>query len=287
MSAKIMLMFCTVVALVNAKGCQPSAPELSPVEAQRLDEVLAKWERNTATCDHFRYEFKCWEYDPVFGPKDTFETYREGTIRIAMPNRWYYRVDKTLKYRAPSKAAEAPTYGAADESETEEVSYDGQWLSLADFRLRQVTRLPISPQSGLAVDLELPWYLLGSKLTIGEPLRWLGKIDSQDLKRRYVMRIRSSTNDGDLVIQAMPRRSYESAGVVPTVIILDPALCLPKGGMLFENDWRRDGPRIVYQFIQGDPRVNAGDGFVVPKVEKREGWTVQENPYIASRANNP
>jgi hypothetical protein len=296
MTVKFLLIMCMVLALVNDKGCRSSVetanelaerfPESSAVEQTKLDEVLAKWERNTATCEHFRYEFRSWQYDPDFGPKDTFRMYREGIICIAMPDRWYYRVDKTLKYRAPGKAGEPSAYDAAGESENQEWSYDGQWLSVADFERRQVLRKQISHQPTLAPCVELPWCFLGSTLTIGEPLRWLGRIDSEDLKRRYEMRLRTST-DGDLVILATPKTPSRSVGPMRTTIVLDPELCLPKAGILFENHLRQDGPKTVYQFVDNDARVAEGADFVVPKVEAREGWTVEENPYTASRANNP
>jgi hypothetical protein len=121
---------------------------------------------------------------------------------------------------------------------------------------------------------------------MGEPLRWLGRIDGEDLKRRYEMRLRSST-DGDLVIQATPKTSGRPVGPMRTTIVLGPELCLPKGGILHEHPWRQDGPRTVYQFVDTDARVAEGADSVVPKVEKREGWTVQEMPCIASRANDP
>ena len=129
-------------------------------------------------------------------------------------------------------------------------------------------------------------------LVFGEPLRWLGRINPQDLKRRYRMRLLPPTTEGnDNVIQAIPRTpGIPFINPLFTTIYLDHESCLPKAVILYWSVTaapNEQHPRTVFQFDQAGGRVAEGEDSVVPKVEVRDGWTVEENPYIASRASNP
>ncbi len=303
MTAKTLLMMCLVLSLVNNRGCQSSGevaeklarkfPEPSAAEQAELDEILARWQQNTAAFDSYRYEFRRWEYDPVRGPKDTCSAYSEGSICIVMPDRWHFQVDKTLKYHAPREAAESPSYCVGADWDNEEWSWDGEWLSEADYQRRIIvrTQMPRGPEPMLCPELPPPWLRpeteAGPWLVFGEPLRWLGRIDPQDLKRRYRLRLSPPNKVGDdHAIQAIPRSTSTPFPLNPvfTTIYLDRESCLPKAEVLH---WsvaaapNEQEARTVFQFTQADARVAEDDGFVVPQVEKREGWTLQVDPCIS------
>lgn len=308
MTVKLLLIMCMVLALVNDKGCRSSVetakelaerfPEPSAVEQAELDEILSKWEQNTAAFDRFRSRFRRWEYDPVFGPKDTFKTYSEGLIHIARPDQWYFCVDKVRKYRAPRQAGESPSYSTTDPWDNEEWSWDGEWLTQADFTSKRVVRTQLSPQPEPVLCPEFPSPWMGrdtepvGSLVFGEPFRWLGKINIQDLKQRYRMRLLPPTENGhDNVIQAIPRTpSALFFNPLFTTIYLDHESCLPQAVILHWSATaapNEQQPRAVYQLDKADGCVAEGEDSVVPQVEVREGWVVEENPYIAFRANNP
>lgn len=309
MPNKTLLLMCLVLSVINDKGCPSSNdvaevldkefPEPSATEQSQLDEILAKWQQNTAAVDSHHYEFRRWEYDPVFGPKDTFKTYSEGSIRIAMPDRWHFRVDKTLTYQTPRQAEESPSYCAGADWDNEEWSWDGEWLSEADCRQRAIvrTQMPGGPEPMLCPEYPPPWMRpdtgAGPWLVFDEPLRWLGRIDPQDLKRRYRLRLSSPNKDGDdHAIQAI-RKSTSApffGNPVFTTIYLDRESCLPKGEVVH---WsvaaapNQQAARTVFQFTRADARVAEGEGFVVPQVEKRVGWTLQLNPCASPAPTNP
>jgi len=126
--------------------------------------------------------------------------------------------------------------------------------------------------------------VFGSQFALGEPLRWLGRIDREDVKRRYDLRLQPSTKDGHLVIRAVPRTCNDLLGIVPTTLILDQQSCLPKVNILHLDE---RGTRTVYEFIEADSRVPEGEDFFVPQVTVRDGWTVRQHPWPNSTVSNP
>ena len=95
----------------------PMAPNwipLAPNHQQYLDQLLTFWEQKSSQTNRYRCTFKRWEYDPVFGPKDTFKTYSEGVIKYSAPDKGLFRVDTLLEYQAPRNPGDKPTYDAAE-----------------------------------------------------------------------------------------------------------------------------------------------------------------------------
>ena len=76
-------------------------PQLSAEEQKFLDEVLAYWERRSQGIERYRCVFRRWEYDPVFGPRNTFKVYSEGSIMYASPDKGKFQVEKMMQYAAP------------------------------------------------------------------------------------------------------------------------------------------------------------------------------------------
>ncbi len=104
----------------------PMAPNwipLTPNHQQYLDQLLAYWEHKSSQTNRYRCTFKRWEYDPVFGPKDTFKTYSEGVIKYSAPDKGLFRVDTLLEYQAPKESRRQAHVRAAEGT-------DGQFRSL-------------------------------------------------------------------------------------------------------------------------------------------------------------
>ena len=74
---------------------QPDWFPLKPEEAKRVDDVLAAWEKSHAKGSSFRCQFRKWEYDSVFGPKDgkTPARYSEGEYRTDAVDVWMFRIE--------------------------------------------------------------------------------------------------------------------------------------------------------------------------------------------------
>ncbi len=69
-------------------------PPMTPQEQKFLDDVLGFWEKRSKAVERYRCTFQRWDYDPVFGPKDTFKTYSQGTIKYSAPDKGMYKVGK-------------------------------------------------------------------------------------------------------------------------------------------------------------------------------------------------
>ena len=77
-------------------AAQTPFPPLPPQDQQFLDRVLANWEQRSKAVDRYRCTFKRWEYDPVFGPPNTFKTYSEGLIQYQTPDKGMFKVEKYM-----------------------------------------------------------------------------------------------------------------------------------------------------------------------------------------------
>ncbi len=65
----------------------PAWAPLSETHQKYVDQILQYWEFKSNQVERYRCTFKRWEYDPVFGPKDTFKTYGEGSIKYSAPTK--------------------------------------------------------------------------------------------------------------------------------------------------------------------------------------------------------
>ncbi len=292
MLTRSLVIMLAILAASNNKGCVSSTdivkdsaysrPPQTAKEKQELEEILTKWEQATAVTENYRYEFRRWEYDPVFGPKNTFKTYSEGVIEISMPDSWYIRIDKVLECQRPWKSGEEPHY-AVDDDKLEESSYDGSWLTYADSRSKTLSRSEVPPNSRHGLGFRFFYRLEpvddDSTTDLGEPLRWLASIDRKTLKQKYRLRLLASAQqDKETIrIEAIPKKSGFLS--FTTIIILDRELCLPIAGILFDSPHSpsHDQGRTVYEFTQGDPRIHECAGFVISQVEPIPGWIVCEH----------
>ncbi len=292
MITRFLIALLAALTVGNNRGCESfvkdadSEPiviaQQSAAQQQELERILEKWEQSTATTDNYRYTFRRWTYDFVFGPSDTFASYSEGVIEISMPDKWYFRVDKTVNYQAPRKPGESATYVPADESKREERSYDGDWLCEADFYRQRVIRTQVPPQRKYGLRILMPSFYKDSSWSVGDPLIFIGKIDRQDLKRQYQLRLLSpEVGRDDYRIQVTPVDSANVIHLMTGETFLDRNLCLPEAGIIYRylTTKRRSQSRTVYEFTQGDPRVPADENFVISQVKLRHFWKLEERPW--------
>lgn len=300
---KTIIIMCMILLIGGERGCQSSVdvtkeldakfPEPTADEQAELDEILSKWQTNTAQCSQYSYQFRGWQYDPIFGPKDAPRRYEEGSLRLAMPNRWYYRVDKAMEVGADSNAGSTRSFRDVPTECNDEMSWDGEWFCEVQGQYRRIVRSQFPNASRLSLCPEIPWPSSPDSesepeplLVVADHLRWLGQIDVTDLKNRYRFCLSpTQKNDGILAIHAIPKAHGWGIPLV-TTIILDHDSHLPKALILnwsLKTASGQAAARTIYQFMEPDPRVTADADFQVPVVSDREGWTVTVIPSPDSR----
>jgi hypothetical protein len=72
---------------------QPEWYPLNSEDAKRVEEVLAAWRASRTRGDQLRCQFRKWEFDPVFGPKDPAVpyVYTTGEFRWDAPDVWMWK----------------------------------------------------------------------------------------------------------------------------------------------------------------------------------------------------
>ncbi len=290
MIGKTLVLILAVLAVSSNRSClwpgdfsRQAVPAPQSVEEQQeLEAVLTRWERTTACTESFRYEFRRWTYDPVFGPKEKCKTYSEGIVEISMPSNWYFRADKTLTYQPSRNSGDTPRYVKTSNTFDEEYAFDGNQFTYIDTQRREIIRTRLSSNTIRDLTVRLPSVYIDETCEFGEPLRWLSSIDRPELKRRYHIRLLPPAKHGKAYqIEFIPKVvSYEFTAAI---VILDRKLCLPVAVTLFNplGSQIRDRERTVYEFTQGDPRVHTCADFVVSRVELRPGWIVREHQWRA------
>jgi TIGR03009 family protein len=256
----------------------PLAPQwipLAPNHQQYLDQLLAFWEQKSSKTTRYRCTFKRWEYDPVFGPKDTFKTYSEGVIKYSAPDKGLFRVDKLLEYQAPKNPGEQPTYQPPQEptSGLDHWICDGQNVYQFDQRQKKLVQNVLPPE------------VRGKAIGKG-PLPFLFNAKSDDIKQRFWLRVITPEGaQGEYWLEAVPKTQEDAANFKMIHIIIDEADYLPKAMVLFDTNFVAGvrPARTTFQF--NDREVNFSvlaeqlnlfhREFYEPKVPA--GWTREVN----------
>ncbi len=234
-----------VPAGVNAAGrtaVSPAAPSwipLPPKHQQYLDQVLAYWEFKSNQVKRYRCTFRRWEYDPVFGPKATFNTYSEGVIKYSEPDKGLFRVERMSQYEAPRQAGGQPTYLPADQSLFEHWVCDGQWVYHFDHQLKKL------------VQTQLPPELRGKAIGKG-PLPFLFNAKADDIKRRFWLQVITPKGaENEYHLEAVPRTQEDAANFKMIHVIIDKADYLPKAMVVFDLNYRPETPsRTTFEFTK-------------------------------------
>jgi TIGR03009 family protein len=197
----------------------PSQPIWFPLASnvqEWVDEVLLAWEKTSEDIVTFKCKFKRWEHDPAFGPADSKipYTYGEGIIQYAKPDKGMFKVEKLLKYGAPQKEGDEPTWS---EQIGEHWVCDGRSVFEYDLRGKKVVQriLPKEMQGKAIADGPLP-FLFGAKVST--------------LKARYWIRPLNPPKDrkGEYWLEAVPRFRQDAANFQKVSIVLDEKDFLPK-----------------------------------------------------------
>jgi TIGR03009 family protein len=228
-----------------------AAPEpLSPDEQRRLDDVLGAWERRSQSIVRYRCTFRRWEYDPVFGPRDTFKTYSEGVIKYAAPDKGVFRVEKCLDWMPGEKPGDKPNFVPRQVC-LEHWLCDGRWLYELDSQQRRIVQreLPAQVRAPAAATVGVP-FLFGAPVEITRQRYWLRLLPVPD-----------GAQDQHW-LEAVPRIRQDAARYQRLHVIIDQADLLPSGLVVFDRnfDSGRNPARTVYAFENREVNWDDAEG---------------------------
>lgn len=222
-------------------------PPLPSEHQQFLDQVLKLWEDRSAEVTRYRCTFKRWEYDPVFGPKNTYKTYSEGSIKFAAPDKGMFKVDKTVHYTAPAKEGDPPQYVEKAGATAEHWICDGKSVFEHDAKNKQL------------IERELPPYMHGKAIAEG-PLPFLFGAKADEIKQRYWIRPLPMPKDvqGEYWLEAFPKTRQDAVNYSKVHVIIDHKDLLPKGLIIFDRsfDPYRNPARTTFSFDQRETNWN-------------------------------
>jgi TIGR03009 family protein len=195
---------------------QPDWFPLAPNVQQWVDEVLVAWEKTSDGIVTFKCNFKRWEHDPAFGPKDPKIpfTYGEGIIQYAKPDKGMFKVEKLLKYNPPAKEGDKIQW--LDQI-GEQWICDGRSIFEFDTRGKKLIQriLPKAMQGQAIADGPLP-FLFGAKAATIKARYWIRPLDPP------------AERQGEYWLEAVPRFRQDAANFQKVSIILDEKDFLPK-----------------------------------------------------------
>jgi TIGR03009 family protein len=205
---------------------QTPFPPLPPEHQKFLDDVLQLWQQRSQSIQRYRCTFKRWEYDPVFGPRDTFKTYSEGVIKYATPDKGLFKVEKMMEYVAAAEPGGRPQYQQRDSESNEHWICDGQSVFSHDPASKQQTQTVLPPE------------MRGKAIADG-PLPFLFGADAEQIKQRYWIRPLPMPPDvkGEYWLEAFPKRREDAANYSKVHVIIDHKDFLPKGLVIFDRNF--------------------------------------------------
>ena len=216
--------------MTAAANAVESKFQMTPEEEAYLDKVLTGWELHSGQIQTFECKITRWDYNLTFlDPNDPSKpsAVQQGEIRFAMPDKGYYRIDETPLSGTPSP---------------ELVICDGASIFNYNYSSKKIEDIPLPPEyrgKGITNCPVLP-FLFGAK--------------KDDLKRRFMMRVRSTTSPQDIIIEAYPRLADEASQYQFVQIMLN----IQKNGTILPSGLKiwLPGGKIIQTYKLSDIAIN-------------------------------
>lgn len=222
-------------------------PPLPPDHQKFVDQVLQIWQQKSQAIERYRADFKRWEYDPVFGPQNTFKTYSEGQVKFAAPDKGLFRVETMKHYQAPKQPGEKPQWVAREGTFGEHWICDGKSIYEHDHKNKQL------------IQRELPPYMHGRAIADG-PLPFLFGADAEKIKQRYWIRALPLPEGvkNEYWLEAFPKTRQDAVNYQKVHVIIDHADFLPKGIVIFDRNFDpvRNPARTTFTFENRETNWN-------------------------------
>lgn len=222
----------------EARGVQPpSFLPLSEKHQQYIQRVLLYWQSHTEKIDHYRSDFERWQFDTVYGPRNTFKTFSTGKVRFADPDKGLFKVEKVLTYQPASSQSKA-SYKEVPGTHGEFWVCDGKNIFEYDFLNERL------------IQQVLPAELQGKNIING-PLPFLFGCNAQDIMNRFWVRAITPQNvQGEIWLEAYPKTIHDASNYQKVHIIIDNKDFLPKGMVIFDRSYEKgkNHSRTVFNF---------------------------------------
>lgn len=221
-----------------ANPMQPAWFPLNPKHQQYVDQVLAFWEFKSSKVQRYRCQFRRWEYDPVWGPPNTFNKYSEGEIKYAAPDKGLFKVTLMRQYQPPQQPGGKPEYVPVAEEQFERWICDGQWVYHYEHEKKKL------------VQTQLPPEMRGKAIGKG-PLPFLFNSKAEDIKRRFWLRVITPADKAatEYHLEAVPKTQDDAANFKMIHVIIDRSDYLPKAMIVFDPNFKAATPtRTTYEF---------------------------------------
>ena len=222
------------------QGVQPpSFLPLSEKHEEYIQRVLLYWQNHTEKIDHYRSDFERWQFDTVYGPRNTFKTFSTGKVRFADPDKGLFKVEKVLTYQ-PATAQTKATYKEIPGAHGENWVCDGKSIFEYDYLNERL------------IQQVLPKELQGQNIING-PLPFLFGCNAQDITNRFWMRAITPQNmKGEIWLEAYPKTIHDASNYQKVHIIIDNKDFLPKGMVIFDRSYEKgkNHSRTVFNFKQ-------------------------------------
>ena len=284
-------------------------PELTPVEQQTIDQILAYWEQETAKIERFSCDFSRWEFDSQapgvqelarqLGRGDITVAASRGVVRFQKPDRGLFKTEVYTKMTGAVSKDRQVELKVDPNNSGEWVVCDGKFVWDYDRKEKIRTKLELPPDmQGLGI--------------MNSPLPFLFGVKAEEIKARYWVRaISPGTENGRPVenkyaVEAYPKYPVDAVNYHHVQIVLDRDMFLPELMVLYMPEWSdqavnangvviepRD-KRMVYQFANRQINSNIFQKLseslfqrdFIP-IDPGAGWKTNEIPYLPAQPAQP
>ncbi|MEQ8788754.1 MAG: TIGR03009 domain-containing protein [Pirellulaceae bacterium] len=219
----------------------PAQPDWMPISQphqQYIDQLLGFWEKKSSQIDRYRCHFQRWQWDPVFGPRDTYYTYSVGTVQYSAPDKGMFQVESKRYFTLPKTQGERPTYEPHAGDPGEHWVCDGKAIWEFDYKQKKLIEreLPPDMQGKAIVDGPLP-FMFGAKMASIKARYWLRVITPAEATEEYWL-------------EAVPKTMQDAANFKKVEVIIAREDYLPKAIQIYpvNYDPRTNPSRTVFQF---------------------------------------
>lgn len=272
---------CSISSPVWAQSAAPAPQrnpfDLTPVEQAYLNQVLEKWELESAKIQTFSCPFVRREYNAFSPNYQTAFSVEEGEVSYQQPDKGSFQIKTISRWQAEPRAPgdRGPAKGKhvlQPSAVGEHWVCDGKSIYEYKHEQKQLVVRPIPP------DMQ-------GKSIVDGPLPFLFGAEADKLKKRYWMRVERSQDPNIIHLVAQPKFQADAANYKAVELMLDRNRFLPAAMQVHQPD----SSRSVYVFEIAKSTVNSrvtqlwNALFQSPRTPR--GWTrIVDTPPTAQAA---
>jgi TIGR03009 family protein len=225
----------------------PRQFQLNQIEQAYLDQVLDRWEQESAKIVTFKCAFQRWEYNAAFGPGLNIPLNKDkGELSFQKPDKGSFQITEITTWQAaPIEPGQQPPAEARGDWQVQPDAIGEHWVcdgqAVYEYRHDQKQ----------LVERPIPKELQGKSIVDG-PLPFLFGAEAGKLKARYWMRITQQPNADEIWLDAMPKYQADAANYTQVELVLDRQQLLPKAMRVHLPD----GSKHVYLFDGAAATIN-------------------------------